>query len=92
MASNRPPPNCAGNLSPRETGTIKHGEDEILENPRKPGMLMKNQAIENNGVAKAHSRLDNERKQHAKMKVYPRMLMKINGLRNDLVKNRECYR
>jgi hypothetical protein len=54
--------------------------------------LKKIQPIENKGVDKIDSRLANARKHDAKTKVYPRMLMKINGLRNGLGKNPECYR
>jgi hypothetical protein len=79
-----------------------------LKTPKEPGMLMKkqplanrkeismaaakNQAIENNRVTKSHGRLDEGRKQHIKMKVYPGMLMKTNGLKNGSEDIRECCR
>jgi len=42
----------------------------------------KNQAAENNGVAKTSSSLSQEGKPYTKMKVEPGMLMKTNGLKN----------
>ncbi len=53
---------------------------------------LKNQAVENNGVANTFTRLSNEKKPYTKMKVYPGMLMKINVFKNGFGNNRECYR
>ena len=76
---------------PWGTGNVNENA-ELNEEVGNSMATLKNQAIENNGVANTFTRLSNEEKPYAKMKVYPGMLMKINVFKNGFGNNRECYR
>ena len=52
----------------------------------------RNPSLENKEVISLRCRLSVSQTEDGKMKVEPGMFMKLNGLKNDLGKNRECYR